>query len=417
MREESIRVGEGASILSGYPFSSDGFSTERGLPLIRIRDISSRQTEIRFDGAYDDDFVVEPGDVLIGMDGDFIASKWVGEPGLLNQRVLKISADADSLDQGYLYHWLQPKLDEIHRRTPQTTVRHLSIKDVRAIELPNFPLPEQRRIARVLDTVDAAIRQTEAVIAKLKQVKAGLLHDLLTRGLDENGELRDPVRHPEQFKDSPLGRIPKEWEVVRLAALLTDSSLGTTRRGDTTEVSVPLIKMGNLTWGALSLDQVEYVDVHRVDDIRTASLQYNDLLFNTRNTPDLVGKTAVWKSQLSGAVCDNNILRMQLAADASPDFVCAYMSTGKGKRLVRQMVTGTTSVAAIYWRSLKSFVVPKPPRGELNRFDKLVSRIEGDESLQGQKLNKLKKLKQGLMQDLLTGRVRVPEGAVEGVTA
>src|SRR5690625_5192544 len=224
MREESIRVGEGASILSGYPFSSDGFSTERGLPLIRIRDISSRQTEIRFDGAYDDDFVVEPGDVLIGMDGDFIASKWVGEPGLLNQRVLKISADADSLDQGYLYHWLQPKLDEIHRRTPQTTVRHLSIKDVRAIELPNFPLPEQRRIARVLDTVDAAIRQTEAVIAKLKQVKAGLLHDLLTRGLDENGELRDPVRHPEQFKDSPLGRVPKEWEVVRCGDAFTMSS-------------------------------------------------------------------------------------------------------------------------------------------------------------------------------------------------
>ena len=75
-------------------------------------------------------------------------------------------------------------------------------------------LPEQTRIAAMLDTVDEAIAKTEAVIAKLKQVRAGLLHDLLTRGLDENGQLRDPVAHPEQFQDSPLGRIPKEWKVL-----------------------------------------------------------------------------------------------------------------------------------------------------------------------------------------------------------
>ena len=77
-------------------------------------------------------------------------------------------------------------------------------------QLPVFlPAPaEQRRIARVLDTVDEAIRATEAVIAKLEQVKEGLLHDLLTCGIDDNGELRDPERHFGQFRDSPLGRIP-----------------------------------------------------------------------------------------------------------------------------------------------------------------------------------------------------------------
>ena len=69
-----------------------------------------------------------------------------------------------------------------------------------------MPLPdEQSRIAAVLDTVDEAIAKTEAVIAKLRQVRAGLLHDLLTRGLDKNGQLRDPIAHPEQFQDSPIG--------------------------------------------------------------------------------------------------------------------------------------------------------------------------------------------------------------------
>jgi len=80
-------------------------------------------------------------------------------------------------------------------------------------------LSEQSRIAAVLDTVDEAIAKTEAVIAKLKQVRAGLLHDLLTRGLDEHDQLRDPIAHPDQFKDSPMGRIPREWEVSTVGQL------------------------------------------------------------------------------------------------------------------------------------------------------------------------------------------------------
>lgn len=75
---------------------------------------------------------------------------------------------------------------------------------------------EQKAVGAVLRLLDEVIAKTEAVIAKLKQVRAGLLHDLLTCGLDEHGQLRDPTARPEQFQDSPLGRIPREWEVLPL---------------------------------------------------------------------------------------------------------------------------------------------------------------------------------------------------------
>ena len=81
-------------------------------------------------------------------------------------------------------------------------------------------LGEQKDIGVILRLMDEAIAKTEAVIAKLRQVRAGLLHDLLTRGLDPRGELRDPIAHPEQFQDSPLGRIPKEWAVQQLHELV-----------------------------------------------------------------------------------------------------------------------------------------------------------------------------------------------------
>src|SRR5439155_24597009 len=104
----------------------------------------------------------------------------------------------------------------------------------------NFPvhvpesINEQSRIAAVLDTVDEAIARAEALIGKLKQVRAGLLHDLLTLGLDEHGQLRDPIAHPEQFQNSHLGRIPRTWTVKTLRQLTDFISYGFTNPMPTT---------------------------------------------------------------------------------------------------------------------------------------------------------------------------------------
>ena len=101
-----------------------------------------------------------------------------------------------------------------------TTFEAISKTDLASLMVMPPPQEDREPLGRVLDTLDTTIRQTEAIIEKLKQVKQGLLHDLLTRGIDDNGELRDPERHPEQFKDSPLGRIPKGWDARPLKELL-----------------------------------------------------------------------------------------------------------------------------------------------------------------------------------------------------
>ena len=75
------------------------------------------------------------------------------------------------------------------------------------------PIPEQRRIAEILVTLDNAIRSTEGLIAKLEQIKQGLLHDLLTRGVDDNGQLRDPRVIPSSSSTTPIGLIPRAWSL------------------------------------------------------------------------------------------------------------------------------------------------------------------------------------------------------------
>jgi type I restriction enzyme, S subunit len=314
----------------------------------------------------------------------------------------------DKMDPDFGFHALVLIAKALRHVAQGSTFEAVGGRELRCLQFPVVPLTEQHRIAEILDTLDEAIHKTEQVIAKLQQMKQGLLHDLLTRGIDENGELRDPERHPEQFKDSQLGRIPKDWDVVQFGKITVSSLLGTTVRGKASHgENIPLLKMGNLGWGSIDVANIEYVAKSRVKDLKTILLQNGDLLFNTRNTPELVGKTAVWNRELDEVITDNNILRVRFQDHVNSSYVGAYMSCGAGKLQVHQLSTGTTSVAAIYWKNLKGYTLPKPTLEEQNQVVKFM-RVQYDrvasEVLQ---LKKLIALREGLMDDLLTGRVRV----------
>ena len=122
---DNVPLGNSISVLSGFPFVSAQFTDRIGKPLIRIRDLLRSRTETNFAGDFDPAFLISRDDVLIGMDGDFNVVRWNGPEALLNQRVCKVSSASDELDGRFLYWWLKPNVENIHRRTPQTTVRHL----------------------------------------------------------------------------------------------------------------------------------------------------------------------------------------------------------------------------------------------------------------------------------------------------
>ena len=206
---EVIGLGKAGIVgmLAGYAFSSMFFNGEKGVPLIRIRDLGKESTEALYNGPYDDEYLVSPGEILIGMDGEFKAYKWRGSTGLLNQRVLKTwSKNEDYLDSLYLYYALQKPLRIIELQVGQTTVKHLSTKHFDRMNIPLPPIAEQRRIAEVLSSVDCALRLVDEAIAKTERLKKGLKHKLLTEGIGHK-----------EFKQTQIGRIPKTWKVGRLS--------------------------------------------------------------------------------------------------------------------------------------------------------------------------------------------------------
>ena len=112
----------------------------------------------------------------------------------------------------------------------------------------------------MLDIVDKAIAKTEAVIVKLRQVRTGLLHDLLTRGLDANGQLRNPVTRPEQFQDSPLGRIPREWDVRPIDTVRTEIIDCKNRTPPYTNSGFPVLRTSNVRDGELITDDILFTN-------------------------------------------------------------------------------------------------------------------------------------------------------------
>jgi type I restriction enzyme S subunit len=159
-----------------------------------------------------------------------------------------------------------------------------------------------------LDTADAAIQQTEVLIAKLKQMKAGLLHDLLTRGIDEQGQLRDPIAHPEQFKDSPNGWLPLQWAVYTVGDVF-DLQLGKmlSKSAKTGLRSYPYLANRNVQWDRVDVSDVELMDFSEFEREKF-SLTPGDLLVCEGGD---VGRTAIWQGEMDNCYFQKAIHRLR----------------------------------------------------------------------------------------------------------
>jgi type I restriction enzyme S subunit len=269
---------------------------------------------------------------------------------------------------------------------------------------------EQSHIAAVLDTVDEAIAKTEAVIAKLGQVRAGLLHDLLTHGLDENGQLRDPIAHPEQFEDSPLGRIPCEWRVFALCDVAEKVQDGTHFSPKTTSGPRRYLTSKNIRFGFLDLNDCGWISEAEHQEIfRRCDVRKNDILLTKDgvNTGNASLNTLDEEFSLLSSVA---LIRCR-AGLSHHEFFLNYLLSPTGQKRLKDLMSGN-AITRLTLQKIKNFTVPLPPFEEqiwiAERLEECRSSIESTEH----EMVKLQQLKSGLMTDLLTGRIRVPESVL-----
>ena len=176
----TVGLGEVASFQNGEAFSSRYFNSDkRGLRLIRNRDLKNDDQIIFYDGEYSAKDVVNDGDLLVGMDGDFTPVIWSKGKALLNQRVGRITVKPE-ISQSYIYYTLYSVLTELEHVTSATTVKHLSSKGCLLLKISMPPFTSQCLISGILQSADADIESINQRIDSLRTQKRGLMQKLLT---------------------------------------------------------------------------------------------------------------------------------------------------------------------------------------------------------------------------------------------
>jgi len=395
-------LGALADYVNGYPFKPRDWTTV-GLPIVRIAQMTD--VTVAFDYFADPlppDYRIDSGDLLFSWSATLTALIWQRGPAYLNQHIYKVIPKNGS-NLGFLHHLLNQLIDPLANQSHGTTMKHITRGDLLPYPVTVPPLAEQSRIAAVLDTVDEAIAKTEAVIAKLKQVRAGLLHDLLTRGLDENGQLRDPIAHPEQFQDSPIGRIPKAWDVLPLGSIATvdRGKFAHRPRNDPAFYGggFPFIQTGDiaLVAGEIITEASQTLNSRGV----SVSREFSE------------GTIAV---TIAANIGDTAILgRPMFFPDSIVGVVPIPMHINRWIELTLRDAKKRLNALApqsaqknINLEFLRPLFVPVPSSSEQKLCVQVYENITASISTEHHVLVKLSFLKSALMTDLLTGRVRVP---------
>lgn len=399
--------------------------TQRGVPFLSAKNIST-SGRVEWSENNGDDYISESeylsiirgfspqmDDLLITVVGSLGRTALFSGEKVAFQRSVAFIRPNKRIFPGYL---LQASNDcrflrQMERRSNATAQAGLYLGELAKIRIPLPPYDNQRRIAEILSTVDEAIKHTDALIAKTRQIKAGMMHDLFTRGVTPDGQLRPPFEEaPQLYKESPLGWIPNEWQYVLLDKLALRGS------GHTPNRNVSSFWHGGIKWVSLA-------DSHRLDKLYISKTEYEISKDGIDNSSAVLHPAGIVLISRDAGVGKSAITTTAMAV--SQHFMCwrcgekldnyfLYYWLQHYKRLFENIAVGTTiqTIGLPFFKKLK---IGGPVEIEeqqligsaLKTSDIKLFRLHDE-------LGKLKRLKAGLMHDLLSGAVPIKIGDESG---
>lgn len=256
------------------------------------------------------------------------------------------------------------------------------------------PLKEQQKIADILSTVDTQIEQTEQMIEQTKELKHGLMQQLLTKGIGHT-----------EFKNSAIGEIPLSWNLVKLGEIASRISVGyvgSINKYYTDEKGVILLRTGNIKSGNIDLNDIKYVtnEFHKKNN--KSQLEPGDIIVSRHGDS---GSVAVIPEELSNANC-LNVVVVKKSELMNSTFIAYLFNSGFIKAILSKTKAGSVQ-GVINTKDIQEVTIPYPSLEEQQKISEILSSVDDQIDIYEKEKEKYEELKKGLMQQLLTGKIRV----------
>jgi type I restriction enzyme, S subunit len=450
---KQARVGDILKIRNGYAVKSRDYSKE-GVPLIRQSDINGDTIDIAEAKRVPTrvmeecgEYLVRKGDLLIGMSGSLgkIGRYVNDEVAIQNQRtgLLELKPGFSAGFAKLVLKFVEP---QIIAEGKGVAVQNVSAKE---IEDCIFPLPPEKERERIVAEIEKQFTRLDAGASSVKRVQTSLKRyrgsvlkaacagrlvpteaelarkenrsyetgeELLPRILKKRREKwnhKGKYKEPVSSKNADLPTLPEGWTWATVGQLTDESMIGLDRgRSQQThrpDTGVPYIKMNNVTMeGRVIFEKISYVPATS-DEKARFRVREDDVLFNTRNSKELVGKVGIVRNPPANAIYNNNLMRLRFADGVIPAVVNLQMISHDFRRRMELVKKATTNVAAVYGKDLFPLPIALPPVGEQQRIvaeaERRVSVLDELDNVVGLNLAKAQALRRAFLQVAFEGRL------------
>ncbi|KGP74524.1 restriction endonuclease subunit S [Pontibacillus yanchengensis] len=388
-----------STFYNGRAFKQKEFK-DSGTPIVRIQNLTGKGQTVYTDMTLKDEKYISEGDLIYAWSATFGPYIWKGPKAVYHYHIWKIECDNSIIDKMFFYYQLHLLSSSSSAHKNGAVFAHLTKGFMENYEVPVPPLKEQEKISQILSSIDQTIKKTEQIIDQTARLKKGIMQRLFTSG----------VSHDE-YRNTTIGEIPKLWDLknVKNLAIL----------GPQNGLYKPSSEYGKGTFIVVLNDL--YRNERKINDfledkvkitqneLNRYKLKENDLLVNRVSKQiEGVAKVILVDKIYDDTVYESNMIRIRLeTSKILPEFYSYFSFTNAYYKQVAK-IAKYSNQASVSQDGIENILVPLPSIGEQYEIVNVLNSLEDKLNIERKKLSQLNLTKKGLMEQLLTGKVRVP---------
>ncbi|ENJ2193113.1 restriction endonuclease subunit S [Escherichia coli] len=351
------QLGDVLTLINGRAYKKEEMLTE-GVPILRIQNLNGGNKWFYSNLELQEDKYCYKNDLLYAWSATFgpYWSKW-DHKLIYHYHIWKIET-SPALNKQFAYYALLNITEALKASAHGVAMPHITKAGMEAWEIQLPPISEQKNIAEKLDTLLAQVESTKARLEQIPQILKRFRQAVL--GAAVSGKLTEDWRDNSSLSG---------WIEGKLGEFIKKPSYGTSSKSNK-EGLIPVLRMGNLQGG--KLDWTDLVYTSDTIEIEKYKLEYNDVLFNRTNSPELVGKTAIYKSE-QPAIYAGYLIRVQCLPDLNPDYLNYHLNSILGRQYCYSVKSDGVSQSNINAQKLIAYPITVPPLPEQHE---IVRRVE-----------------------------------------